>query len=112
MTTKTLETLQKVDTPAVRDSSDGDLFGQAVQEDSNLEMDWLWLATKVRSNAQQRYALERALRINPRSAMAKRGLAQLSREVSMAGKTPAHTGSDQEQRHLHILKTMMGGHGA
>lgn len=55
------------------------LFQQALQEDSNLEMDWLWLATKVSSIAQRRYALERALHINPRSAAAKRGIKQLCR---------------------------------
>ena len=59
-----------------------DLFSQAVREDSNLEMDWLWLATRVGSSAQRRYALGRALRINPHSAMAKRGLAQLRRRPS------------------------------
>ena len=41
-------------------------------------MDWLWLAAKVSSNSQRRYALLRALRINPRSGPAKRGLAQLN----------------------------------
>ena len=55
------------------------LFLQAVEEDSNREMDWLWLATKVSSNAQRHYALEHALGINPRSAIAKHGLAQLRR---------------------------------
>ena len=54
-------------------------FLQAVREDSNLEMDLLWLATKVGSPAQRRYALERALRINPHSVLAKRGLAQVRR---------------------------------
>ena len=54
------------------------LFMQAIYDDSNLEMDWLWLATKVNSNSQRRYALLRALRINPRSGPAKRGLAQLN----------------------------------
>ena len=56
-----------------------DLFRQAVIEDSNLEMDWLWLATQVNSLQQRRFALERALQINPRSELARRGLIQLSR---------------------------------
>ncbi len=54
-----------------------DLFLQAVREDSNLEMDWLWLATTVSSNAQRSYALDRALHINPWSASAKREIRQL-----------------------------------
>lgn len=58
-------------------TASGDLFMQALEEDSNLEMDWLWLATQVTSTAQRRYALERAQQINPRSAVAKRGLKQL-----------------------------------
>jgi hypothetical protein len=56
-----------------------DLFRQALIEDSNLEMDWLWLATRVSSLQQRRFALERALQINPRSELARRGLIQLSR---------------------------------
>src|SRR5215469_9113595 len=72
------EKLQTADAPMSRDSTNVDLFMQAVYEDSNLEMDWLWLATKFRSSTQKRYALERTLRINPRSAIAKRGLARLS----------------------------------
>ena len=56
---------------------DDPLFIQAVFDDSNLEMDWLWLATKVTSDSQRRYSLKRALRINPDSELAKRGLRQL-----------------------------------
>lgn len=70
---------QRTDTPATEKPTNDDIFMQAVQEHSNLEMDWLWLATKVSSIAQCRYALERALQINPRSALAKRGLAQIRR---------------------------------
>jgi len=56
-----------------------DELAQVLRDDSNLEMDWLWLATKVESNWLRRYCLQRALLINPHSALAKRGLAQLKR---------------------------------
>jgi len=56
-----------------------DLFAQALRDDSNLEMDWLWLATKVQTDGQRAYCLRRALRINPRSALARRGFAILRR---------------------------------
>ena len=42
-----------------------DLFAQALRDDSNLEMDWLWIATKVLTDGQRAYCLRRALRINP-----------------------------------------------
>jgi hypothetical protein len=70
---------QAIQIPPQEATTDDDPFTQALEEDSNLEMDWLWLATRVTSTAQRRYALERALRINPRSAVAKRGLKQLRR---------------------------------
>jgi hypothetical protein len=73
---------QTTRTPVVEALAADDLFLQAVREDSNLEMDWLWLATRVSSPAQRRYALRRALRINPHSALARRGLAQLRHRPS------------------------------
>jgi hypothetical protein len=54
-----------------------DLFLAWLREDSNLEMDWLWLATQVASSGQRRYCLRRALAINPESRLARRGLRQL-----------------------------------
>jgi hypothetical protein len=64
----------------VREPDPGDLlFIEAIEDDSNLEMDWLWFATKVTSNSQRQYCLQRALHINPHSRLAKRGLAQLRR---------------------------------
>lgn len=54
-----------------------DLFAQAVRENSNLEMDWLWLYAQVTSTAERRYCLERALAINPHSEMACDELAKL-----------------------------------
>jgi hypothetical protein len=56
-----------------------DELAQAFRDDSNLEMDWLWLATRVESNWLRRYCLQRALLINPHSALARRGLGQLRR---------------------------------
>jgi hypothetical protein len=57
----------------------GGLFAQALRADSNLEMDWLWLATQVQTDDQRAYCLQRALHVNQRSALAMRGLAQLRR---------------------------------
>jgi hypothetical protein len=54
-----------------------DLFHEALHDPSNLEMDWLWLATQVTRAGEQSYFLQQALRINPRSELAKRGLEQL-----------------------------------
>ena len=54
-----------------------DLFAQGVREDSNLELDWLWLFTRVASISERRYCLERALAINPHSEMARAELAKL-----------------------------------
>ena len=70
----------------VRDEpiTSGDCFIQGLQEDSNLEMDWLWLATKVSSDGQRRYCLRRALAINPESRLAERGLAQLRKHPGRA----------------------------
>ena len=56
-----------------------DLFLQMLREDSNLEMDWLWLATQVPSDGQRAYCLQRALAIHPESRLAQRGFAQLRR---------------------------------
>jgi len=53
------------------------LFSQAVQDNSNLEMDWLWLATQVSRDTERRYCLERAFYINPANESVGRALAQL-----------------------------------
>ena len=53
------------------------LFCEALRDPSNLELDWLWLAAQVTRAGEQSYCLEQALRINPRSVLAQRGLAQL-----------------------------------
>jgi hypothetical protein len=56
-----------------------DLFAQALRDNSNLELDWLWLATKVLTDGQRAYCLRRAQRISPRSMFAQRGFALLRR---------------------------------
>jgi hypothetical protein len=61
------------------------LFLQGLREDSHLEMDWLWLATRVGCDGQRRYCLRRALAINPESRLAQRGLVYLQRHP---GKSP------------------------
>jgi hypothetical protein len=53
------------------------LFAQALQEESNLELDWLWYAVNMTTDVQRRYCFRRALAINPDSELAKRALAQL-----------------------------------
>jgi hypothetical protein len=66
-----LEDIQTVETDA--------FFLEMLREDSNLEMDWLWLATQVTADGQRAYCLRRALAINPESRLAQRGLARLRR---------------------------------
>jgi hypothetical protein len=56
-----------------------DMFVQGLRENSNLEMDWLWLASRVSSQSERRYCLERALAINPRSSFAREELAALGK---------------------------------
>ncbi len=58
------------------------LFAQALHENSNREMDWLWLETQVTRNVGRRYCLQRALTINPHSDIARRQL--LALRVAMA----------------------------
>jgi hypothetical protein len=57
------------------------LFMEAIREDSNLEMDWLWLARQVKSRNEREFALRRALHINPRSEAAQRALRNLETHV-------------------------------
>lgn len=54
-----------------------ELFAQAVRENSNLELDWLWLATRVSSAAEQRYCYQQALAINPDCEWARRALSSI-----------------------------------
>jgi hypothetical protein len=56
-----------------------DLFAQALRDDSNIAMDWLWLFSQVSSAAEQRYCLDRALQIDPHSELARSLRAKLTR---------------------------------
>jgi len=56
-----------------------DLFVQGLRDDSNLELDWLWLASQVSRDSERLYCYERALAINPRSAIARDELAAVGR---------------------------------
>lgn len=60
-----------------------DLFQQATQADSRYEMAWLWRASTAETDAAKRTFLEQALAVNPSSAPARRGLAQLGTEVAV-----------------------------
>jgi hypothetical protein len=57
----------------------GAIFARALREHSNLEQDWLWLATIVTAEAERRYCFERALYIDPHSVEAREELARLDR---------------------------------
>lgn len=69
------------------------LFFQAIAESVNLEMEWLWLFTRVAREEERRYCLERALYINPHSDMARHELARLNgvRHASVPGWQAMHT---------------------
>lgn len=67
-----------------------DLFQQALQENSNLVMDWLWYAVNVSSDVERLYCLGRALQIDPRSRAANDALrAVQSRYGRAAALSPA-----------------------
>lgn len=62
---------------AVTSAHAAELFVQALCDDSNYELDWLWLASHVVRDHERRYCLQRALHINPDSWVAKQELAKL-----------------------------------
>jgi hypothetical protein len=68
---------------AVANARSAQLFAQALHEASNVELDWLWYAANMTSNAQRRYCLQRALAINPGSQMARRTLAKLPKRDAL-----------------------------
>lgn len=65
--------------PTAPISSTSPLFQQALQEDSNYVLDWLWYAGQMTTEAEQRYCFERALYIDPRSPQAAAGIRRLDR---------------------------------
>ncbi|MBC8075675.1 MAG: hypothetical protein H7Y32_06320 [Chloroflexales bacterium] len=54
-----------------------ELFAQAVRDNSNLELDWLWQAGRLSSPAERRYCYQRALVINPACEQAHRALSSI-----------------------------------
>ncbi|MBZ0315622.1 MAG: hypothetical protein K8L91_04320 [Anaerolineae bacterium] len=60
------------------------LFLQAVQQDSNLEMDWWWVIQRVSSPAERAYCLEKILHINPANKTAQRELKALQNQPTSA----------------------------
>ncbi|NTU78515.1 MAG: hypothetical protein HGA45_03790 [Chloroflexales bacterium] len=54
-----------------------ELFDMALRAASSLELDWLWLYMQLSDRARRRYCLERALSINPQSAIARREMEML-----------------------------------
>jgi hypothetical protein len=55
-----------------------DVFAQALIDDSNHELDWLWAASQLTDIVQRRYCLERVLAINTNSELARRELTKLA----------------------------------
>ena len=65
------------------------LFIQALHENSNLELDWLWYAANMTGDVERRYCLNRALAINPHSSLARSALAKLPKHAQAAGEVAA-----------------------
>ncbi len=53
------------------------LFFEAKRDGWNLEMDWLWLASKLENDIERAYCYESVLYINPKSVIAKQELQSL-----------------------------------
>jgi hypothetical protein len=66
------------------------LLVQAVQTDPAYEMAWLWLSSCLSTPGEQRYCLDQALRANPASAPAQKGIAAPA-AISMPARTYAAT---------------------
>ncbi|MBI5929532.1 MAG: hypothetical protein HY862_09500 [Chloroflexi bacterium] len=65
------------------------LFIQAIQSDSNHEMDWWWLLKRATSEAEREYCLEKILHINPINKLAQRELKALqNKQLSIAASVP------------------------
>jgi hypothetical protein len=65
------------------------LFTQALHENSNLELDWLWYAANMTGDVERRYCLNRALAINPQSSLARSALAKLPKPAQAAREVAA-----------------------
>jgi hypothetical protein len=66
-----------------------ELLRQATEADPRYEMAWLWRSSVARSESEKRVYLERALIANPKSELAKLGLAQLGPPVESPPKLAA-----------------------
>ena len=53
------------------------LLCQALQDEPNLEIEWLWYAKRMRRADERRYCLQCALEIDPRSQAARQALAAI-----------------------------------
>lgn len=67
------------------ENSQSALFVRAVIEDSTIELDWLWLAAQINTDAEKNYCYQQALYINPDSAEAQRGLHKLQKRAQRGG---------------------------
>lgn len=56
------------------------LFLRALEEDSNRELEWLWYADNVTSDAERSYCWQRALYINPQNLQTQEKLFALQRQ--------------------------------
>jgi hypothetical protein len=65
------------------------LFVQALHENSNLELDWLWYAANMTGAVERRYCINRALAINPHSSLARSALAKLPKQAQATSEVAA-----------------------
>jgi hypothetical protein len=75
--TRSAVRVERVESAQQADCPGDEVFAQALRDDSNQELDWLWAHVQVTREDQRRYCLERARAINPKSEMALRELTQL-----------------------------------
>jgi hypothetical protein len=74
---------------AESDAAAAALFAEAVAANSNLELDWLWLYSRMTGAYERGYCLRKALAINPASELARRELAALERAGAPRALAPA-----------------------
>ena len=68
------------------------LFAQALHENSQLELDWLWYAANMTHDTERRYCLKRALEINPDSTLARNALAKLTQPAEATAESALPSG--------------------
>jgi hypothetical protein len=67
----------------------GPMLQQAIIEDSNRLLDWLWYADQMTNAAERYYCLERALYINPNDGETLRGIAALRKQAARLAREAA-----------------------